>query len=165
MLKFARTQDDDTRPKASDEVASLFSPYLSGTHATVEQRLRVIEPLLKSDDDKQRSLGMKAFEAALAAWDFISFYSFEFGAHSRDHGYWPRTKTEVKEWYGSALKLAGTVACSDAVSASQVGAVLAKQFRGLWSRAGVHEELERVCRAISDKQFWADGWIAVENAR
>jgi len=67
----------------------------------------------------------------------------------------------VKEWYGSALRLAGTVACSDAVSASQVRAVLAKQFRGLWSRAGVHEELERVCRAISEKQFWADGWIAV----
>ena len=161
MLKFAQTHDDDKKSRASDEFSSLFSPYLSGTHATIEQRLRVVEPLLKSDNDRRRSLGLKALEAALAAWDFISFYSFEFGAHSRDHGYWPRTRAEVKHWYGSALRLAGTVACSDAVSASQVLAVLAKQFRGLWSRAGVHGELECVWRAISGRQFWAGGWIAV----
>jgi hypothetical protein len=161
MLNFVQTQDNDKRPKASDEFASLFSPYLSGTHATVDQRLRVVEPLLKSDNDRQRNLGLKALEAALAAWDFISFYHFEFGARPRDHGYWPRTKTEVRNWYGSALKLARTVAFSEAVSASQVRAVIAKQFRGLWTRAGVHEELEIVCRAISEKQFWADGWIAV----
>jgi hypothetical protein len=161
MLKFAGTQDDDTKPKAADEVASLFSPYLSGTHATVEQRLRVIEPLLKSDNDKQRSLGLKALGSALEAMHFTSFHNFEFGAHPRDHGYWPRTEAEVQQWYGLTLQFAGTVACSEGPSASSVREVIAEKFRGLWSRMGARDELERVCNAISARQFWAEGWIAV----
>ena len=161
MVRFAQTQSDDEESKASDDFAPLFSPYLSGTHATAEQRLRVIGPLLESDNVKLRRLGLKALGSALEAMHFTSFHSFEFGAHPRDHGYWPRTEAEVQQWYGLTLGFAGTVACSEGPSASSVREVIAEKFRGLWSRMGTRDELERVCNAISARQFWAEGWIAV----
>jgi hypothetical protein len=67
----------------------------------------------------------------------------------------------VKHWFASTLRLAETVACSEGLLASQARSVITNQFRGLWTRAAVYEELERVCRNISAKGFWPEGWIAV----
>ena len=39
--------------------------------------------------------------------------------------------------------------------------MLADEFRGLWTGALMHDDLERVCRAIAKEIFWAEGWIAV----
>ena len=147
--------------EAAKVLASLFLIQLSGTHATLEQRLDVIRSLLESDDPKRCSLGSLALRAALEAWHFGAAYNFEFGARSRDFGYFPRNRAEVKEWFGSMLQLAERLASSNKRSAPQVRAVIAKQFRALWTGALMYEELEGVCRGISKKQFWREGWIAV----
>jgi len=123
--------------------------------------LSVVAPLLISNDISQRSLGLKALKAALEASHFTSVYDFEFGARSRDHGYWPQSGAEVKHWYGSVLSLAETLACSDRPVAPPVCATVAGEFRCLWTIACMYEELERVCRAISGRKFWREGWIAV----
>jgi hypothetical protein len=162
ILKIALIRDlNDNANEAAKVFASLFMIRLSGTHATVEQRLGVIKSLLESTDAKRRKLGSMALKAALEAWHFGSAYNFEFGARSRDYGYWPSSRGEVKRWFGSSLRFAQVIACSDTPAASEVRAAIAEQFRGLWTQAGMYEELEAVCRAISEKQFWTEGWIAV----
>lgn len=113
-------EGDDERNDTVEVFTSLFHPYLSGTCASIDQRLRAIETLLQSNDPKRQGLGIKALSAVLEARHFRSAYGFEFGAHSRDHGYWPRSYTEVNYWFSSALKLVETVACSDAPVASEV---------------------------------------------
>jgi hypothetical protein len=162
LLKFAEETGEDGKSNSAASVfASLFFLYLSGTHATIEQRLRVIEPLLLSDDTNQSSLGLKALKAALETGPFTSDYQFEFGARSRDHGYWPRTGNEVKHWYGSVLKLAETSACCGRPIAPLVCAAVGREFRGLWNLGGMYDELEDVCHTISGRKFWPEGWIAV----
>jgi hypothetical protein len=162
MLKLAEAGDLSAQSnEARGAFASLFTIYLSGTHAPIEQRLQIIETLLLSDNAKRRGLGLLALKAALESWHFGSHYNFEFGAHSRDHGYWPRTENDVKHWFGSTIKLSEIVACSDGPSASEVCVALAEKFRGLWTKATMYDELEHVCRSISGKQFWREGWIAV----
>lgn len=161
LLKLSATGEDRGQDnEAANAFQSLFYIYLSGTHAPIEQRLRAIQRLLQSDDLQQQDLGLKALSAALEAWHFTSAYSFEFGGRSRDHGYRPRLRKEQVHWYSSILKLVETVACSDLPVAPEVGATLAQKFRGLWTMAAMYEDLERVCRAISSKQPWSDGWIA-----
>jgi hypothetical protein len=161
ILKIAEARDiDEDASEASKVFASLFPIYLSGTHATIEQRLAVTKSLLLSDDPKKRTLGLMALRVALQASYFGPGYNFEFGARSRDYGYWPRTRDDVKQWFGQTLGLAETLACSDEPSASQVRTVIAEQFRGLWA-AAMYDDLERVCRTISKNRFWTDGWIAV----
>jgi len=166
LLKLAEVEDDTGRhTNATDAFVSLFFLYLSGTHATIEQRLVVINELLLSVDPRRRSLGLKALQAALEAWHFTSFHNFEFGAHSRDHGYYPRTSNDVKHWFGSVLMLAQTLACSNEPCATDVRSVIAQKFRGLWTKAHMFDELERLCRAVSTKQFWREGWKAVRNTQ
>jgi hypothetical protein len=152
--------EDGKSSNAATVFASLFFLYLSGTHATIEQRLGIIEALLLSEDRIRRNLGLKALKAALETGPFTSEYQFEFGARSRDHGYWPRTASEVKHWYRSVLTLAQTFACTDRSIAAFVRLAVAREFRGLWN-VGMYEELENLCRAVSGTTFWPDGWIAI----
>lgn len=140
---------------------SLFPMLYSGTHATIEQRLAVVEPLLRSEEPKKRSLGLGALVAALEASHFGPPYDFEFGARSRDYGYRPVSQDEQKSWFGKVLTLAESLACSDELAAPQVRNIVAMQFRGLWNHAHIHDELEKACRSISARLFWKEGWIAV----
>ena len=162
ILRIAEATDvNQESNEVRDAFVSLFSFFLSGTHATIEQRLHLIGHLLRSESVKRRSLGLKALAAALEAWHFISFYSYDFGGHSRDFGYRPRTRKDEKHWFKSTLSLAESIACSDQPSAMDVRLTLASKFRGLWTRAGMFDNLEHVCLAISGKQFWREGWLAV----
>jgi hypothetical protein len=141
--------------------ASLFLLCLSGTHAPIEKRLKVIEALLASQDAKRRALGILALEAALEAWHFRAGSNFEFGARSRDYGYWPGTLEEVQHWFRLTINLVESFACGNGPMARQVRTALAEQFRAIWHRAGIRDELARTCRAIKSNQFWPEGWLSV----
>jgi hypothetical protein len=165
IMKFAEATEGSNTSDKTRAFASLFVLYLSGTHATIEQRLSVVHPLLVSGHAHQRDFGLAALKAALEVDHFFSSHNFEFGARSRDYGFWQSTKDDVKHWYGLMLQLVGTLACSDGPSAPLVRGGLAEKFSGLWAKAGMYDELEVVCRAIAQKQFWPDGWIAVHRTR
>jgi hypothetical protein len=157
---------EDVNPQAhgTQVFVSLFHLVLSGTHATIEQRLAVIESLLASPDEKQRALGVLALKAVLEALHFSSVSNFDFGARSRDFGYWPHTQKEVQHWFSMVLRFVETVACAGGPVAPQARAALAEQFRGLWLRAGSEDEITRVCSAIRNHRFWPEGWLAVRQA-
>ena len=87
--------------QAKDVFISLFTIHFSGTHATIEQRLNVIEELFTSTDAQKRELGLSALDAVLEATHFSSHYQFEFGARSRNFGYYPKSKADVSQWYGA----------------------------------------------------------------
>jgi hypothetical protein len=61
LLARAATYGDEGQEvkQASDTFVSLFTIYLSGTHATIDQRLHVVENLLLSGDPKLRALGLQ----------------------------------------------------------------------------------------------------------
>jgi hypothetical protein len=144
---------DDDRNEARRIFASLFPIRFSGTHATIEQRLAVIRSLLLSGDPKKRALGVAALKGALEAVHFGSEWDFEFGTQSRDYGFWPRSRDDVTRWFGQSLALAESIACSEEPAAMDVRSSLAEQFRGLWNAAGIHDELEKVFRQISQRKF------------
>jgi len=143
------------------EFVSLFPIYLSGTHATIEQRLRVARELLTSGDRKESTLGAAALKATLQGSHFTGGWDFGFGTRSRDYGYSPKSTDDIKHWFGQALCLAEEIACSNSPASLEVREAIASRFRALWTSAGIFDDLERVCRKISQTSFWAEGWIAV----
>ena len=167
LCRFAGSEEvgSNSSDSARNVFVSLFSLYLSGTHATIEQRLDVLKPLLLSVDAKEQELGLKALGAMLEATHIGSAYSFEFGSRVRDYGYWPKTVAEVQEWFTKALQFATGIACSKAASAKAVQKVIADKFRGLWSVAAMEDELVKTCPAIASKGFWRDGWVAVRETQ
>jgi hypothetical protein len=127
----------------------------------VEQRLSVLDSLLRSDDAYRQVVGIKALRNLLEAWHFSSGTDFEFGARPRDYGLWPKTNADIKHWYVSAFRLIESIKQSDLPVAAEVSAVLASQFRGLWSQPLLRSELDRLCRFIAKDAFWREGWIGV----
>ena len=135
--------------------------HLSGTHASANQRLCIIEGLVNSNSENEQELGLLLLRSALEAWHFSSHYSFEFGAHSRDYGYSPKTREEVHKWFNVFISLSNTLAVSDQPIAVKAKILLADKFRGLWIKAGVFDALEKVAKSIIKKGSWNEGWIAV----
>lgn len=153
------TEEHDARD-AAEAFTSLFTIYLSGTHATIGQRLALIEWLLRSGEPKQRSLGLAALGSVLEATHFSSGHRFEFGARSRDYGYRPQGDGDVDRWYGAALELIGRLALSDRLLTSELRDLLAQKFRGLWTSARMYDELEALALRFAADDFWRDGWAA-----
>lgn len=163
LLAVAATQIKDEREskEASDTFASLFTIYLSGTHATIEQRLGVIERLLRSSESKQCSLGLTALGKVLKTMHFMSHHRFEFGARSRDYGYWPRSNEDITRWYGAALMLIERLAFTEGVLMPELGVLVARNFRGLWTaEATMFIHLEGLVRRFAGGRFWREGWTA-----
>jgi hypothetical protein len=152
--------DEHDAREAAEAFTSLFTIHLSGTHATIEQRLALIERLLRSGDLKEQSLGRAALGAVLEATHFSSGHRFEFGARSRDYGYRPRSDDDVERWFGSALSLIERLALADRLLTSELRELLAQKFRGLWASAHIDDELEAIAVRFAADDFWREGWVA-----
>jgi hypothetical protein len=152
-------------PAGAQEVtrafASIFSLYLSGTRATLEQRLGVLRNFLNSTRDSERKLGLTGLNAVFKTQDFFSSNSFEFGARERDFGYIPQTREEILGWYGSTLDFADSLIASRSPLGEAVLDTVADHLRGLWSFVRAIDEVEQFCRAVAARGFWPKGWAAV----
>ncbi|CAG9220315.1 MULTISPECIES: hypothetical protein [Burkholderia cepacia complex] len=166
LVKFARLPGKkQSDGDAANVVESLFHIVLSGTHAPLELRLKVVDGLLRSIDAAEQDIGVNALRAMLKTGHFSSTYGFEFGARSRDYGYHPRTGQDVHDWFSAALSLAEPFALLETSLGERVREAIAAEFRGLWAEATVVDELDRLSRAIAAHRFWREGWIAVRRTR
>jgi hypothetical protein len=106
------------------------------------------------------SAGLLALGGLLKSWHFTSGHHFQFGARSRDVGYWPRRVEDIREWFDIGLGLARRVSAENLAVALEVRRILAKRFRGLWTGAGMYDALEEISRAMMEQGHWSEGWIA-----
>ena len=146
--------------EASDTFVSLFTLYLSGTHATITQRLIVVERLLRSTEQRQKALGLAALDKVLEATHFSSYHLFEFGARSRDYGYRPRSNEEIARWYAAALDLMERLGITEGMFKVELRDLLARKFRSLWTSAHMLDKLESLVCKFAAEGFWREGWKA-----
>ncbi|WP_145986614.1 hypothetical protein [Methylocaldum marinum] len=139
----------------------LFHLHLSGTHASAQQRLQVIETLLSSGDSLSQECGLTALNEMLETWHFSSTHDFEFGARPRDFGWQPRTIGEVSDWFHEAIGFALNMIATNSPVAERLSSILAANFRGLWVNGNVYDDLETVVSAMTARGFWPEGWISV----
>lgn len=164
MTRLATLSGNDGK-EATEVVVSLFQIVLSGTHASLETRIKVAEGLLTSEGEAERRLGVEVLEAMMKSGHFSSIYGFDFGARSRDYGYHPRTGDDVGSWFGAVLDLASKIARSSSPVADDARQAIAREFRGLWNNSGQLERLDRLARELGTASFWREGWIAARQTR
>lgn len=142
---------------------SLFFLYLSGSHASIEQRAGVINKLICSDMHQENELGFFLLEAALESEHFSSFYEFDFGARTRDYGLHPKIQQDIIHWYTAFVDLITRLALSDKVIATQARSIFAKKLPGLWLKVRIVKLLEEPILKIHNHTAgqWSDGWIAL----
>jgi hypothetical protein len=162
-LALAESPDDRTHP-IQGALEGLFHIVLSGTHATIEQRAKVADRLLSTDQPRRRSLGLHLLEALLQADHFSATHSFEFGARVRDYGYWPSTWKERAHWFVTTLQVARQFASKNDETASAIRSKLAQSIRSMWFLGGeVQEQFEAIAHEISKNEYWQEAWIAVRS--
>ena len=144
---------------------SLFHVFLSGTHATIEQRCRVVDGLLKSDSKVRQELGFKCLEAMLQTSMFSSFHHFEFGGRSRDYGWHPKCRQDVVHWFQSVLALCVSHDVHNDANSSRIRVILGTHLRSLWAEAQLQDEVEAICREFHERHFWPEGWIGIRSIR
>lgn len=140
---------------------SLFYIYLSGSHATPDQRLKIIKRLIESNNEEQIILSMYLLDASLESWHFSSSHGFEFGARTRDFGFSPSNREEVRQWFKLFIEYTVNLAKNDFSLETKLKDLLAKKFRGLWVKACMYDELEFAAKKFLNKGSWGKGWIAV----
>jgi hypothetical protein len=144
---------------------SLFYLYLSGTHATIQQRVAVIDGLLRSDSETRRELGFGSLKAMLVTSHFSSSQHFGFGGRSRDYGWFPRSGQDVVEWYGAALTLCASQDQRDGKTSSRIRTILSEHLWGLWLDAQLYDRIEAICHQFHQTRFWPEGWTAIRSIR
>ncbi|OIK07155.1 hypothetical protein [Bacillus sp. MUM 13] len=140
----------------------LFYLQYSGTHATATQRLDIISNLIETGKDDEIELGHSLLSSALESWHFNSYNDYEFGARSRNHGYLPRNRTEIEEWYKLFIEYAVSISLGEVSYSSKSKALLADKFRGLWVKAQMYNELEVASISLVKAGNWKEGWVAVK---
>jgi hypothetical protein len=166
LVKFARLSGGHrSHDEATKIVESLFYVVLSGTHAPVVTRLKVVEKVLRSNDVAEQNLGVDALEAMLKTSHFMSVYNFEFGVRSRDYGYYPPTGKDVGDWFAAVLNFAKPFALLDGSVGEGVRRAIAHEFRGLWTNVSRADELELIAHAVATRGFWREGWIGARQTR
>ena len=162
LYRFALSEDkNENNSSIRDVLKSLFYLKLSGTHATIDARVKVIEKLIDSEDQDKQELGLLLLDAVLESWHFSAAYGFGFGARSRDYGYYPNTRKEVIHWFNIAIGVCTRVALSGRLISGRAKKLLANKLRGLWSKANMYEVLEKAAKEILEQGTWNDGWVAV----
>ena len=162
--RFAQTVDSSNNlGEAANVFSSLFLIRLSGTHASVSQRVEFIREFSASEKERDQKLVIEAVGALLRCGHFTSSYSFEFGTRKRDYGFLPKTRAEIKDWFRTVFRL-----CSDLVKLpgyrEPTRSLVAKSFRELSSETGAVDDLIALAEEFEKDGGWPQGWVGVRGA-
>lgn len=160
LISLIDLDKESEREFCRESLTSLFFMHLSGTHASAEQRLEILKPLLQSESEIRLKIGVRALQAMLEAWHFSSSFEFEFGARVRDTGLAPESVEDVRAWFRPVLQFVLDCVQEDKPERDIVLEAMSMKMRSIWERAEMCDEVERICQAVNDKGFWREGWHA-----
>ncbi|EMX4201873.1 TPA: hypothetical protein ACIYP1_004542 [Escherichia coli] len=164
ILRFAETEKaGENNNSIANQLASLFSLYLSGTQATPARRHSFVNRMLNSGSLRYLEIAQEILRSAFKASHWSSFGGFDFGARSRDFGWEPTTNKEKLDWYVGYIELLVPFLDSENEPiCNWAKAILANHFVGLWSYAGCFDILENIVRKYGAGGKWPDMWMAIK---
>lgn len=164
LLMIIASQEESTNGHDSvhDRLNRLFQPYLSGTHATVEQRATIVRAFLRSGDGFRKDVGLKLLSKTLGGPPWMGSGMGEFGARSRDFGYQPN-HDQLVSWRKDFLTITlETGLNTDSALSDEARTILAQKFRGLWHQVAMRKKLVEIALELNSQRPWTEGWKAVQ---
>lgn len=146
-----------------NKITRFFQPYLSGTHASLEQRVAIMNECIGSNMAGRRGLGLEMLETALGGPPWTGFGINEFGARPRDYGFRPGYD-EFVAWliaFIDILVRLGTSGVPDLEEDAR--RILADKFRWIWRHVGIRSKLIDAARKLHTHRPWGEGWKAVRS--
>jgi len=148
VLKF---EEADKQHTIRNFLDSYFQLYLSGTHASLEDKLLIIKNFVSSEDAKKCEVGVSLLEKTLNSDGFTSSFQFDFGSRSRDYGYEPKLNSDIIKWYSTFLSYSLDLIEKDISQKRELLNIILEKFRSLWSRCGQEDLLISFCEGLLSK--------------
>lgn len=164
LIRMAEDEaDNNDLDSARNMVPRFFQAYLSGTHASLSQRIALMNECIASSIITRRSLGFKMLSTALDGPRWSGFGVNEFGARPRDYGYEPNYD-ELVEWRSAFIDVVIQLAASgDPELGRPARSILADKFRGIWFQEAMRDKLVDAARTLNACSPWEEGWKAVRS--
>ncbi|WP_447868521.1 esterase/lipase family protein [Rahnella aceris] len=113
----------------TDLLSTLFHINLSGTHAPLSLRIKIINTLLL---EQRTSIALRLLGSLLKTSHFTSFQSFDFGAQVRDYGYHPQTWDDYDAWFCKTLDFLIEIYNKRPELSREICDIVKSKFRSLW---------------------------------
>ena len=160
LLRLAAAENESVRNNATGQFVSLYHLVLSGTEVDPESKLRVLDAGLSSENDRIRSVSMKALDCML-----MTGQSFRVGGYERIgmgealEDWCPKTYNEIYDYYRAALARLEKIALdpNDTFSDKAL-TIIGSNLRGLLRIANLCGEVINLVKRISlEVPCWWDG--------
>jgi hypothetical protein len=153
--------DKPGQQNARDKLTLFCQPYLSGTHASLKQRITLLEKCFSSGVPQRRALGLRMLSAGLSGSTWTGSGICEFGARPRDYGAEPDYEA-LMTWRRAFIAIAVRVGNdSDSHLAGGARTILANSLSGLWSDKRMASVLVDAARTLHARLPWGEGWKAI----
>lgn len=156
-------EENNNHDTARQKLTVFFQAYLSGTHASLDQRITIMKECLSAHTAARRSLGLKMLSTALDGppWSGVGLH--EFGARPRDYGFQPNPD-ELVQWRSTFINVAVLSGTSGNPSLEgPARLILAEKFRGMWQQEAMRGILVDAARKLHAYHPYSDGWKAVRS--
>ena len=137
----------------------LFHIMLSGTHASIEERIKIIELLIYDSCEIANELALKLIDELLETGGFIGQIVSENTSRKRDYGYLPKTNYEFRAWYITILKYCDKLIKNN-IFKERIKEIIANNFKDL-AAYGLYYDLEKFVEDILKEESWPQIWISI----
>ena len=160
IVEFAKTESkDENYYSIRRELYNLFHIVLSGTHATIEDRISLIKDIIIDEDVRKREIGLQLIKELLETHGFIYSDNHETDSRKRDYGYAPKNREEYEKWYKSTLLFCEKL-MDEAIYKDEIKDIIANNFRDIASQ-GLYNELEEIVENRLKKETFPQIWISI----
>ncbi len=160
LVEFVKTEKkDENYNSIRDILYKLFHVMLSGTHALIDERLKVVDSLVSDSCKIKNDIAIKLIDELLETGGFLGQIIDESTSRKRDYGYCPRTNKEYKEWYISIFNYCKELMKKN-IFRDEIKEILSNNFRNLASQ-GFYNELEKIVEIVLKDETWPQIWISI----
>lgn len=161
LARFAIAERQGPPSTASMLLYNFFLFYTSNTYASVQQRLHVVDSLLRTTDNRTKTVGFYCFRAMLSVQHIYSCERFGFGLAPRDCEWPPVHYSVMACWYRPVLNFLLKRIVAEGDLADQLSNIIVYYFSELWLKARMFDELESLATKLAEKGSWIEGWASI----
>lgn len=144
LLKLGAAENEDYSNNASGQFSGLYQLHLSGTEATPEEKLAVLDEGLAQADERIRKPCVDALNRMLETWHFSRSGGSEYiGAAEALQDWHPTTYEEIFDYYRAALSRLQQIALdtSDPNCLTALN-IIGSHLRSLFSKVNLLNEIQ-----------------------
>lgn len=167
LLRFSVAENEKWGNNCTALFEQLFAPYLSGTQADPQLRLKVLERGLSHDDERVHLIIIKSLKAAIANERRTRSIGPENqGLNQKLQEWHPKTWDELYEYQDTALAMLLKLAALDSPVGESARKALSNSLRGIIRRPNytvLYEGLDKLIKKIGG--YWPDGLESIRSVR